>query len=174
MAQRAGQGRIGCHGFEPLIGGRLHWRFEILRFKKKSRYRYPIDLSAKSNESYRIFNSSSPSPATPGGGKERYRRICHARPFEGRARFSGSELANGGADIPVCRESVSGGHSCPPEPIRIRSAGRECPALADSGRQECLPHQTLWMSTVTPARKFGHAPFDLSSAHGLSNSIHLS
>src|SRR5258708_11956670 len=29
-------------------------------------------------------------------------------------------------------ESVSGGHSCPSEPIRVCSAGQECPALADS------------------------------------------
>jgi len=33
--------------------------------------------------------------------------------------------------------------------MRIRSAGQECPALADSGRQECLPHQTLSISTLT-------------------------
>src|SRR5665213_980700 len=31
---------------------------------------------------------------------------------------SGKPRARGGADIPVCLESVSGGRSCPPEPIQ--------------------------------------------------------
>jgi hypothetical protein len=34
-----------------------------------------------------------------------------------------SAAAPGGADIPVCIEWLSGGHSCPPEAIRIVSAG---------------------------------------------------
>ncbi len=41
-------------------------------------------------------------------------------------------VVKGGADIPVCFESVSEGHSCPSEPIRVGSAGQECPTLADS------------------------------------------
>jgi Cu2+-exporting ATPase len=40
-------------------------------------------------------------------------------------------------------ELMSGGHSCPPGSTRIRSAGQECPALADSDRQECLSYQIL-------------------------------
>src|SRR5665213_216959 len=47
-------------------------------------------------------------------------------------------MVSGGADIRVCLESVSGGHSCPPEPIRqayrepirIRPAAQDGPALA--------------------------------------------
>src|SRR5436309_1307542 len=45
-------------------------------------------------------------------------------------------------------ELPNGGHSCPSEAIRVcsdfgelsRVAGQECPAVADSDRQECLPH----------------------------------
>src|SRR5579864_8184385 len=68
-------------------------------------------------------------------------RPAHVFRQKARTNFRAAAKEGGGAGILACLESVSGGHSCPPEPIRIRSAGRECPALADSGRQECLPHQ---------------------------------
>src|SRR5204863_6174962 len=37
--------------------------------------------------------------------------------------------------------SASGGHSCPPELIRVRSAGRNAGTRGLGDRQECLSHQ---------------------------------
>src|SRR5436305_4556283 len=48
----------------------------------------------------------------------------------------------GQAFLPVI-ESVSGGHSCPPERIRVCSGGGNATTRRLDGRQECLPHQML-------------------------------
>src|SRR5579864_6434278 len=76
-------------------------------------------------------------------------RPAHVFRQKARTNFRAAAKKNGGAGILACLELVSGGHSCPPEPIRIRSAGQECPTLADSGRQECPPHQIRVSPSLT-------------------------
>ncbi|HET6247809.1 MAG TPA: non-ribosomal peptide synthetase [Tepidisphaeraceae bacterium] len=86
-----------------------------------------------------------------------------SRPDEGLQRIHRAIAAHGNAgsfrprsqDGQAEAES-SQRDSCPREHQRIRSAGTS-PALADSGRQECLPHQIAHSAPVVRAQEFSHA-----------------